>query len=86
MLLTGLRYLHHIGITHRDLKPENLLYSHPVPDSRLMITDFGLAHQRLVYESEYVWVWGLELEIKIEDRGNNVGVFLACPSTTKKTI
>uniref|UniRef100_A0A914VNS7 Protein kinase domain-containing protein n=1 Tax=Plectus sambesii TaxID=2011161 RepID=A0A914VNS7_9BILA len=47
MLLTGLRYLHHIGVTHRDLKPENLLYSNVCPDARLMITDFGLAHQRV---------------------------------------
>lgn len=32
-------------ITHRDLKPENLLYSDGRPDARLLITDFGLAHQ-----------------------------------------
>ncbi|XP_075925843.1 serine/threonine-protein kinase H1-like [Petromyzon marinus] len=43
MLLEGARYLHALGIAHRDLKPENLLYYHPGADSRLFITDFGLA-------------------------------------------
>ncbi|EPB78846.1 kinase domain protein [Ancylostoma ceylanicum] len=45
MLLNGLAYLHSLRITHRDLKPENLLYSDVRPDARLLITDFGLAHQ-----------------------------------------
>ncbi|GMT00390.1 hypothetical protein PENTCL1PPCAC_22564, partial [Pristionchus entomophagus] len=45
MLLSGLQYLHSIRITHRDLKPENLLYADPTPNARLLITDFGLAHQ-----------------------------------------
>ncbi|XP_066519187.1 serine/threonine-protein kinase H1 [Hoplias malabaricus] len=43
MVSSGLRYLHALGVTHRDLKPENLLYYHPGQDSRLVITDFGLA-------------------------------------------
>nr|XP_046228108.1 serine/threonine-protein kinase H1-like [Scatophagus argus] len=43
MVLAGVGYLHKLGITHRDLKPENLLYYHPGADSRLLITDFGLA-------------------------------------------
>ncbi|KAM7390139.1 hypothetical protein PAMA_008353 [Pampus argenteus] len=43
MVLAGVGYLHTLGITHRDLKPENLLYYHPGPDSRLLVTDFGLA-------------------------------------------
>ncbi|XP_078462924.1 serine/threonine-protein kinase H1 homolog [Lampetra fluviatilis] len=43
MLLEGARYLHALGIAHRDLRPENLLYYHPGADSRLFITDFGLA-------------------------------------------
>lgn len=43
MVLAGVGYLHHLGITHRDLKPENLLYYHPGADSRLLVTDFGLA-------------------------------------------
>ncbi|XP_045625988.2 serine/threonine-protein kinase H1 homolog [Procambarus clarkii] len=46
MVLEGVKYLHGLGITHRDLKPDNLLYYHPGNDSRLMITDFGLAHTR----------------------------------------
>lgn len=46
MILDGLAYLHRQGITHRDLKPENLLYYHPGNESKLLITDFGLAHQR----------------------------------------
>uniref|UniRef100_A0A7E4VM11 Protein kinase domain-containing protein n=1 Tax=Panagrellus redivivus TaxID=6233 RepID=A0A7E4VM11_PANRE len=48
MLLNGLAYLHGLKITHRDLKPENLLYSDPRPEARLLITDFGLAHQATV--------------------------------------
>ncbi|XP_060950247.1 serine/threonine-protein kinase H1-like [Limanda limanda] len=43
MALAGVGYLHNLGITHRDLKPENLLYYHPGADSRLLVTDFGLA-------------------------------------------
>ncbi|XP_043109451.1 serine/threonine-protein kinase H1 [Puntigrus tetrazona] len=44
MVSSGLRYLHMLGVIHRDLKPENLLYYHPGQDSRLIITDFGLAY------------------------------------------
>uniref|UniRef100_A0A667XAR5 Si:ch211-27e6.1 n=1 Tax=Myripristis murdjan TaxID=586833 RepID=A0A667XAR5_9TELE len=43
MVLAAVGYLHGLGITHRDLKPENLLYYHPGADSRLLVTDFGLA-------------------------------------------
>lgn len=43
MVASGLCYLHSLGVIHRDLKPENLLYYHPGQDSRLIITDFGLA-------------------------------------------
>uniref|UniRef100_A0A5F8GUC3 Protein kinase domain-containing protein n=1 Tax=Monodelphis domestica TaxID=13616 RepID=A0A5F8GUC3_MONDO len=43
MVLDGVKYLHTLGITRRDLKPENLLYYHPGIDSKIMITDFGLA-------------------------------------------
>lgn len=43
MVLDGVGHLHNLGITHRDLKPENLLYYHPGADSRLLVTDFGLA-------------------------------------------
>lgn len=46
MVLEGVKYLHTLGITHRDLKPENLLYYHPGADSKIMITDFGLASAR----------------------------------------
>ncbi|XP_074439504.1 serine/threonine-protein kinase H1 isoform X3 [Larus michahellis] len=46
MVLDGVKYLHTLGITHRDLKPENLLYYHPGTDSKIMITDFGLASAR----------------------------------------
>ncbi|KAJ0022689.1 hypothetical protein NQD34_014823 [Periophthalmus magnuspinnatus] len=43
MVLAAISYLHSLGITHRDLKPENLLYYHPGSNSRLLVTDFGLA-------------------------------------------
>ncbi|XP_072900397.1 serine/threonine-protein kinase H1-like [Hemitrygon akajei] len=43
MVLDGIKYLHTLGITHRDLKPENLLYYHPGSDSKILVTDFGLA-------------------------------------------
>nr|XP_051700563.1 serine/threonine-protein kinase H2 [Oryctolagus cuniculus] len=44
MVADGIRYLHALRITHRDLKPENLLYYHPGAESKILITDFGLAH------------------------------------------
>lgn len=46
MVLSGMGYLHSLGITHRDLKPDNLLYYHPGNDSKLLITDFGFASTR----------------------------------------
>ncbi|XP_071477478.1 serine/threonine-protein kinase H1 homolog [Diadema antillarum] len=50
MVLDAIRYLHGLGITHRDIKPENLLYYHPGNDSKIMITDFGLASYRRTTE------------------------------------
>ncbi|KAI5938897.1 serine/threonine-protein kinase H2 [Manis javanica] len=44
MVADGIRYLHALRITHRDLKPENLLFYHPGAESKILITDFGLAH------------------------------------------
>lgn len=44
MVLDGLSYLHCNGITHRDVKLENLLCKSQRDDSRILITDFGLAH------------------------------------------
>uniref|UniRef100_F7BGM9 Protein serine kinase H2 n=1 Tax=Ornithorhynchus anatinus TaxID=9258 RepID=F7BGM9_ORNAN len=43
MVADGIRYLHSLRITHRNLKPENLLYYHPGVESKILITDFGLA-------------------------------------------
>jgi len=42
-LLEAVNYIHSLGIIHRDLKPENLLYYDSSNDSKIMITDFGLA-------------------------------------------
>lgn len=40
-VLSGVSYLHHIGIFHRDLKPENIL----IADNGLpMVADLGIAH------------------------------------------
>jgi len=40
-VLSGVAYLHHIGVIHRDLKPENvLLFANDVP----MVADLGIAH------------------------------------------
>jgi 5'-AMP-activated protein kinase catalytic alpha subunit len=40
-ILSGLIYLHHIGIAHRDVKPENILLD---TNKRLKIVDFGLSN------------------------------------------
>jgi serine/threonine protein kinase len=39
-LLSGLRYIHNMGVYHRDIKPHNLLLS---KNYNLKISDFGLA-------------------------------------------
>ncbi|CAB3362593.1 Hypothetical predicted protein [Cloeon dipterum] len=39
-LISGVEYLHSVGVAHRDLKPENLLLD---GNDRLKICDFGLA-------------------------------------------
>jgi len=42
-MMKGVRSLHKAGIIHRDLKPENLVFETQYDDSRVKITDFGLA-------------------------------------------
>ena len=39
-LISGIEYLHKLGISHRDLKPENLLLDH---NKDIKIVDFGLS-------------------------------------------
>jgi protein-serine/threonine kinase len=39
-LLSGVEYLHSMGVAHRDLKPENLLLT---LEGKLKITDFGVS-------------------------------------------
>jgi len=41
--LTGLQYLHGMGVAHRDIKPENLLLS--ADRQTIKLADFGLSHQ-----------------------------------------
>jgi len=45
-ITNAIQYLHGIGIVHRDLKPENLIYLNQRNDSKIKITDFGLAKFR----------------------------------------
>ena len=40
-LISGIKYIHQLGICHRDLKPENLLIDY---DKSLKIVDFGLSN------------------------------------------
>jgi 5'-AMP-activated protein kinase catalytic alpha subunit len=40
-LISGIQYIHQLGICHRDLKPENLLIDY---DKSLKIVDFGLSN------------------------------------------
>ncbi|ORY38830.1 Pkinase-domain-containing protein [Rhizoclosmatium globosum] len=41
-LVSGLFYIHSVGIVHRDLKLENLLLG---PDNNILISDFGFANK-----------------------------------------
>ena len=40
-LISGIKYIHQLGICHRDLKPEKLLIDY---DQSLKIVDFGLSN------------------------------------------
>lgn len=42
-MLEAVAFMHSNGVVHRDLKPENLLYYNQDPDSKIMISDFGLS-------------------------------------------
>ncbi|KAK6645040.1 hypothetical protein RUM43_001316 [Polyplax serrata] len=42
-VMEAVDYMHEQGVIHRDLKPENLLYYSQHPDSKIMISDFGLS-------------------------------------------
>ncbi|GAB6025750.1 Serine/threonine-protein kinase H1 [Chamberlinius hualienensis] len=54
MIVDALRYLHNIFITHRDLKMDNVLFYHPGPDSKILLTDFSVAHVRKSNESKFM--------------------------------
>ena len=40
-LISGIEYIHKVGICHRDLKPENILLDH---NNNLKLVDFGLSN------------------------------------------
>lgn len=42
-IISGLSYLHNLGIMHRDIKPENLVFESSDPEALLKIIDFGSA-------------------------------------------
>ncbi|KAJ8534995.1 hypothetical protein ON010_g13742 [Phytophthora cinnamomi] len=42
-LVSALQALHAHNILHLDIKPENILFSSKDPDSKIVLTDFGLA-------------------------------------------
>ncbi|KAE8911774.1 hypothetical protein PF005_g15551 [Phytophthora fragariae] len=42
-LVSALQALHAHNILHLDIKPENILFSSEAPDSKILLTDFGLA-------------------------------------------
>jgi len=40
-ILSGIEYIHRLGVVHRDLKPENLLLDH---NNNIKLVDFGLSN------------------------------------------
>ncbi|RLN97542.1 hypothetical protein BBJ28_00006687 [Nothophytophthora sp. Chile5] len=42
-LVSALQALHAHNILHLDIKPENILFASEAPDSKILLTDFGLA-------------------------------------------
>lgn len=42
-MLEAVSFMHENGVVHRDLKPENLLYYNQHPESKIIISDFGLS-------------------------------------------
>ena len=43
--LSGIFYIHSMGIVHNDLKPENLLLENSSPSAEVKIIDFGIARK-----------------------------------------
>jgi calcium/calmodulin-dependent protein kinase I len=52
-ILSAIQYLHNeVDIVHRDLKPENLIFKDDSPDSKLLVTDFGLS--KAIHDGDFL--------------------------------
>jgi serine/threonine protein kinase len=79
-IIRGLDHCHKNNIMHRDLKPENILVN---PDGRLVLADFGMAHEMLPNYGRYTyrvttqWYRAPELLLRMRDYTSAIDVWSA---------